>query len=227
MTLAAVLLAFVLAAVETVSADSFPGQRADKRIVKTQSKADSLLEKQKYERAFFIYRNDLAPIGDKYAQYIIGYMYLTGKGVEEDLSTAAAWYRLAAERGNQNFVTAHNQLFAALNNEQRARTEEVFVGLRNELGDANMIMSLIENDLAYLNGVARPNPYLVQEVTQLAGRDEEETAGESTIDRIRQRIVWLDEKLSSDKLATAAEQEKYAALVSKVEEGLSKYASTR
>lgn len=210
-----------------VSDDGFPGQRADKSIVKTQSKADSLLEKEKYERAFFIYRNDLAPIGDKYAQYIIGYMYLTGKGVEENFSTAAAWYRLAAERGNQNFVSAHNQLFAALNDEQRAKTEEVFIALRNDLGDATMVMRLIENDLADLDGRARPNPFFIQETTSLAGYDQQAPTNKMTIDRIEFRMFWLEEKLANDKLATETEKSKYEVLVRKVEERLRDYETGR
>ena len=58
-----------------------------------------------------IYRNDLAPIGDKYAQYMLGYMSLSGLGVEQDPVLASAWYRLAAERGEpEEFVVIRDEL---------------------------------------------------------------------------------------------------------------------
>ena len=34
-----------------------------------------------------------------YAQYFLGRMYAVGQGVEQDLETAAGWYRKAAEKG--------------------------------------------------------------------------------------------------------------------------------
>ncbi len=34
-----------------------------------------------------------------YAQYFVGRMYADGQGVEQDMETAAKWYRKAAERG--------------------------------------------------------------------------------------------------------------------------------
>ncbi len=49
-----------------------------------QRKVDQLFERGDYERAYFIYRNELAPAGDKYAQYMVGFMHLTGMGIDED-----------------------------------------------------------------------------------------------------------------------------------------------
>lgn len=43
-----------------------------------QEKAEDLFDRGEYERAHFIYRRDLAPIGDKYAQYMLGWMYAEG-----------------------------------------------------------------------------------------------------------------------------------------------------
>ena len=37
----------------------------------------------------FIYREELAPLGDKYAQYMIGYMHEHGKGVDKDPAVAS------------------------------------------------------------------------------------------------------------------------------------------
>lgn len=41
----------------------------------------------------------LAEKGNPIAQYNLGVMYLTGRGVERDMSQAAKWHRSAAEQG--------------------------------------------------------------------------------------------------------------------------------
>ena len=71
--------AMLLTSNAVVLGDDFPGNKPNKRVIKSQEKVDALFEKGDYERAAFIYREELAPLGDKYAQYMIGYMYLTGK----------------------------------------------------------------------------------------------------------------------------------------------------
>ena len=43
---------------------------------------------------------DLAEKGDPDHQVTLGYAYFTGRGVKQDLFTAAAWYRRAAEQGH-------------------------------------------------------------------------------------------------------------------------------
>ena len=41
-----------------------------------------------------------AEAGDSTAQYNLGQMYRTGRGVPKDFAEAVKWYRLAAEQGN-------------------------------------------------------------------------------------------------------------------------------
>ena len=96
LALLACLQPFVAAAQDP---GSFPSVPITSKTLQVQQQAEEVFERTDYKRAFFIYRNELAPIGDKYGQYMVGYMYLTGKGVEEDIVAASAWYRLAAERG--------------------------------------------------------------------------------------------------------------------------------
>ena len=43
---------------------------------------------------------DAAEQGDADAQYNLGAMYVTGRGVPQDDAEALRWYRLAAEQGN-------------------------------------------------------------------------------------------------------------------------------
>ena len=113
----------------------------------TQGKVEALFEAGDFERAFFIYRNGLAPIGDKYAQYMVGYMYLTGMGTEEDPVLASAWYRLAAERGTPEFVVVRDHLLSNLDEEERARSDVQYIELRSEYCDLAVLLSSVKRDL--------------------------------------------------------------------------------
>ena len=118
----------------------------DAKTLRTQNQAEEVYERTDYGRAFFIYRNELAPIGDKYGQYMVGFMYLTGKGVEEDRVAASAWYRLAAERGAKEFVRVSDQLMRSLNEAQLAESDLLFVELRKEFGDLALLVEAIRQD---------------------------------------------------------------------------------
>ncbi len=113
----------------------------------TQRKVDRLYEAGDFERAFFLYRNELAPLGDKYAQYMVGYMYLTGTGVAESAATASAWYRLAAARGTSEFVAAHDQLQRSITNEQITQSNFLYAQLRVEFSDLVILLALVKRDL--------------------------------------------------------------------------------
>ena len=117
------------------------------RTMRTQAKAESLYQRGDYKRAHFIYSSDLARQGDKYAQYMTGYMYLMGLGVEADPVKASAWYRIAAERRAPEFVTVRDQVLRTLNDEQRTRSDELYVELRKEYSDLLIIMELLVEDL--------------------------------------------------------------------------------
>ncbi len=71
--------------------NSFPSVRLNSKTLEVQNQADEVFDRRAYDRAYFIFRNELATIGDKYGQYMVGFMYVTGKGVEED--------RVALSRG--------------------------------------------------------------------------------------------------------------------------------
>ena len=135
----------------TAAADnSFPGRGTSQGTIAAQQKADRLFEKGKYDRAMFIYREDLAPVGDKFAQYMIGYMYLTGKGVEQDVPVGVAWYRLAAERGEASFVKAHDEILAQLEDDQLTRSDSAYRELREQFGDVAVLCTMITRDLELL-----------------------------------------------------------------------------
>jgi hypothetical protein len=108
----------------------------DSRTLSVQAKAEELFDREQYRRAHVIYLNDLAPIGDKYAHYMLGFMSLGGLGVEQDPVLASAWYRLAAERGDpEEFVEIRDELMEQLDAVDRARSDEAYLALRRTYSD--------------------------------------------------------------------------------------------
>lgn len=140
---------FLLATTTAVAQrlDSFPGGSVDSRTMRIQQKVEELFDAGEYERALFIYENELAPIGDKYAQYMVGYIHLTGAGVPEDAAMASAWYRLAAERDNPHFAAIRDQLMGSLSEFDRGRSDALYAKLMQKYSDAVIILDLIRDDL--------------------------------------------------------------------------------
>ena len=131
-------------------ANSFPSVRLNSKTLEVQKQADEVFDRRAYDRAYFIYRNELATIGDKYGQYMVGFMYVTGKGIEEDRVAASAWYRLAAERGIKEFVQARDELMDNFDEQERARSDVMFVDLRKEYGDLALLMDAVREDYEIL-----------------------------------------------------------------------------
>jgi hypothetical protein len=133
------------------STSSIPSVPLTAKTISVQNKAEQLFEERNYDRAFFIYRNELAPIGDKYSQYMVGFMYLTGKGVEPSRVMATAWYRLAAERGTREFETVRDQLMVSLTPEQKGECDGRYVALRKQYGDLALLMKAVRSDFETLS----------------------------------------------------------------------------
>lgn len=128
------------------SAASAPDMLFDAQTLHVQNQAEEVYERGDFDRAYFIYRNELAPIGDKFGQYVVGYMHLTGQGVAENAVVASAWYRLAAERGTKEFVRVRDELLAALNDQQRAESDRLFIELRKQYGDLVLVARAVRED---------------------------------------------------------------------------------
>jgi hypothetical protein len=144
------LAIFIASAAGAQTSGTFPDMPVDARKLEVLEKADEVYERADYKRAFFIYRNELAATGDKYGQYMVGFMYLTGKGVAEDRITASAWYRLAAERGTREFVGARDEVMLALDGAERSESDERFVELRKRYGDLVLLTRAIRDDVELL-----------------------------------------------------------------------------
>lgn len=142
-----VLLALLASFVHAQHASGLTVGVSDARTLKVQRKVDQLFERGEYDRAFFIYRNQLAPLGDKYAQYMVGFMHLTGKGVAEDAVAASAWYRLAAERRTPQFVAVRDMLLEDMNPEQRRQSDRLFLEIRRNYSDLVILLNSIKRNV--------------------------------------------------------------------------------
>lgn len=119
--------------------------------LRLQDKADTLYRDGHWERAYFIYVNELAAVGDKYAQYMAGYMSLTGRGVPRDAIRASAWYRLAAERNGREFVEVRDKLLESMSEADRLASDAAFIALRKEYGDLVLALAVLEKDREQYN----------------------------------------------------------------------------
>ncbi len=117
-----------------------------------QDKVDKLFNAGDFKRAFFIYKNELAPLGDKYAQYMVGYMYQTGMGVEQDRIAASAWYRLAAERGTAEFIAVRDQALHKLDDTEIRNSTARYKELRVSYCDLAVLLTSIKRDHKELEG---------------------------------------------------------------------------
>ena len=139
---------------QSAADQAFPGVPNTKQIGSLKDKADRFFEEGKFRKAHLIYWGDLAPKGDKYSQYMVGYHLLHGLGVQRNPVRALAWYQLAAERGNQHLATARDDLKAQLGDEEIASAEAAFQGLQEEYGDRALVQRLIRDDLQRLRSIA-------------------------------------------------------------------------
>lgn len=194
--------------------ERFPGYEPDRKALDTQQKVDQLFDRGAYERAILIYRDELAPLGDKYAQYMVGYMYLTGKGVPEDPVAALAWYRLAAERGHDSFVAVYDQLSGALSTEQRGSAHDTYVELAGSLGDAAIVKRLVEKDLGLLRRSSGPAVSLSLQAGAAQRLDNRSVRQIRT--RLKSRMRFLENLAATSRSDDAAFREQIAELGAEV-----------
>jgi len=145
--MAGLLAALFCTSVQSQTYRAFPGQTADQRTLKTQERVDELYAAGNYGRAFFIYEKELAPRGDKYAQYMVGFMHANAHGVPQDEARALAWYRLAAERGNKVLQQARDEMAASLTRDEIDASNRIFLDLLQQIGDIRLLMKLIQRDM--------------------------------------------------------------------------------
>lgn len=197
---------FMVTSVAAVAADDFPGSEPDRRILKTQQKVDELFEKGDYERAYFIYREELAPLGDKYAQYMIGYMNIVGKGVARNYIAGSAWYRLAAERGDASFSQARDEVWEQFDEELRNQSDIKYAELRLYYSDAMIIAAYVEKDLELISRHSQSST-LSNDLVDTQDQFDADPARvvEEARQRIQSRLDFLSDTIESGKPMAAAE----------------------
>ncbi|HSN52368.1 MAG TPA: hypothetical protein VLS87_07540, partial [Woeseiaceae bacterium] len=164
----------------------------DSKTLSVQAKAEELFQHEQYRRAHVIYLNDLAPIGDKYAQYMLGFMSLSGFGVEQDHVLASAWYRLAAERGEpEEFVAIRDELLEQLDAVDRQQSDAIFLRLRGKYSDIAIRMRDARaafEDLQQLTTGSRLGGSPVTAVTIVEPRAGTSVPGDVRIQRVQRRM---------------------------------------
>ena len=154
------ILTIVIAATGLIQAQhgyaqspGYPGGATDSQTLSVQAKAEELFQRGDYRRAHFIYRNELAPIGDKYAHYMLGFMSHAGLGVEQDPIVASAWYRLAAERNAPEFVAIRDDLMGKFDDIDIERSDAAYIELRMAYSDIVLRMRLVRGAYEMLHEV--------------------------------------------------------------------------
>ncbi len=173
----------------------FPGAPLDERTMRAQERVEELYEQGEFERAMMIYKEDLAPKGDKYAQYTIGYMYLAGQGVPQNKASALAWYRLAAERGAPALVQARDELWKSLTAEKIAESSRIFADLWQKMGDNRILLGLIRADISELSaqtGTRIPGATIGPlTVIDVAGSGADDRYYKIVKERLQTRLAYL------------------------------------
>ena len=203
----------------------FPGNAPDQRVQRTQERVEELYMAGSFERALLIYEKDLAPLGDKYAQYMVGYMHLNGQGVDIDKSEALAWYRIASERGEPVLVRARNELTSAMNDAEIARANRSYIELWKSIGDTSLIMNLIRQDMNVLKertgsriaAAQGSGPSIVYKPTgQMAGPN---YYREIRL-RLEARLTYIDTKVEVTDVALQPEYDEIQSLENQVRQEL-------
>ena len=132
---------------------AYPGELPSEQTQRAQRKAEAAFQEGDYDKAFWFYRKELAPIGDKYSQYMVGHMYENGLGVPRDPVRAAAWYVVAAERGHEPIVAASEAFQRGLAPAELRAAKGLAETLKADLGDIALLKRQIRRDMDRLRDV--------------------------------------------------------------------------
>jgi hypothetical protein len=189
-------------------------------------KAEKLYRDGHWGRAHFIYVNELAAIGDKYAQYMAGYMSLAGKGTARDAIRASAWYRLAAERGSPEFAAVRDQLLAAMTESDREASDAAYLELRQQYSDLVLVLRYLREEreaLGSRQGNYLPTGDLVSVTIVDPATGTKVTRSEYTRrmnERMQSRLDFITSMLGIDDVDPDMSDEEFEALAAKVDEYL-------
>lgn len=86
--------------------------------------AHAAYEREDYDRAFKLYVRN-ACLGDKSSQFALGTMFLLGQGTPPDGMRAYAWYKVAAESGEADYVKAVQRIEPLIPAEHRQASADL------------------------------------------------------------------------------------------------------
>ena len=165
-----------------------------------QAAADAAYQAGRYQQAYEIYLGDLAPAGDKYAQYLIGIMHAHGLGVQQDAALGAAWLALAAERGDERLAATRDEALAKLPDDERQRSDTMLADLHGRYGDCALVSRLLAEDRSRVTAStgSRVKSRVNAPVTIIHMQDDDDRAidPQSLRERIRKRERFLRERCS-------------------------------
>ena len=140
------ILLFLLCAAAAGQPAAAQDRSNDSPALRLHLKAESLYQNGHFERAYFIYVNELAAIGDKYSQYMAGYMCLNGQGTRLDRIKASAWFRLAAERGAPEFIQVRDQLLGAMGETELESSDNAYLEMRLKYSDLILALGHLRDE---------------------------------------------------------------------------------
>ena len=138
--LAGTALATILFTTASLAADVvLPGLPKAYELRPQQEAAEAAFDAGDHEKALGLFKDVLTPAGDKYAQYMVGYMTLNGLGTDADAVLAAAWFALAAERGDNAYASVRNEVLDQLDADARRLSGELASDLLGTYGDCALV----------------------------------------------------------------------------------------
>ncbi len=123
------LIALMLCAGTVQATETIPRSTLDQTLLDAQN----AVENDDFEQAFTLY-NQAAQWGHKGAQYVLGELYIQGKGVARDPVAGYAWLEVAAESPDREFRKARSAAGKKLTDEQRQKATELAAQLAASFG---------------------------------------------------------------------------------------------
>jgi len=87
-------------------------------IYENESSGLRFYEKGEYEEALGLLKRTAA-LGMKRSQYILGFMFIRGEGVDRNPLIGLTWLGLSTESGNEEWQATYDQLYGSLSDAQR------------------------------------------------------------------------------------------------------------
>jgi len=136
-----------------------------------------------------------------------------------------SWHRpgiASLQRENAQYVRICDGLLALFNDEQLSRSDQLYVGLRQDMGDMMLVHKMLQRDLQILRHRSGSELFLQAEIERGSsrfGREEFDAA----VSRIVSRIEYLERQMAVEKTLAESEKEELAKLLDAAEKEVDAY----